>query len=618
MSGGDKLPVLAYARKRPDPVETDPEQLTRAIAALREALQGDAARAKARRALAPRERPEEEEFSPPVGAPRITAQRRAGPSGPLVRGTAEGAVGAERPPPDPLARRILSLHLPRFSMERYLAHLARTHDTPPEEVPLALAVEGPHGPVVHATNRAAELQGVAAGARVVDMRALCPGLRVEFADTGGDAAALDRLVLWARRWCPWTVGDGLTARGGAGLVLDTTGSDHLWGGERAMLEEIEGTLSVLGITAQGALAPTRGAAWALARFGPVRAICGAQDMAIQTGPLPVRALRLDGDTVLVLQRLGLKTIGDLAAVPRLSLARRFSRAALGANPLLRLDQLAGRLAEPVQPPDEPPRFSVQARLAEPVQDPTHHLPELARALCADLKAAGMGLRRAVLTVYRTDGEVSHVAAATSAAMADEGHLVRLFEGKLERIDPGLGFDLITLHAGVTEAVQARQPTLEGEARQDEALARLIDRLSGRFGPGALSLPAPRARHIPERAEAWRPAMAGMAPAAPASLPPRPLRLFDPPEEIRVLYAVPEGPPAQFVWRRQVTRVSRYDGPERIAPEWWADRPGTRLRDYYRVEDQWGLRYWIYRHGVEGDDRGFAGEAPRWFLHGAFP
>nr|WP_047772320.1 DNA polymerase Y family protein [Wenxinia marina] len=501
-------------------------------------------------------------------------------------------------------------------MERWLRHLARGAEAPPEDLPMALAVEGPHGPVIHATNRAAEAEGVHAGARVVDMRALLPTLRVDFADTGGDAAALARLVLWARRWCPWTAGDGLTSAGGAGLVLDTTGSDHLWGGEAAMLAEIEGALAVAGFTARAALAPTRGAAWALARFGGVREVCPAGAVETRLAPLPVRALRLEPATVQTLNRLGLKTIGDLLAVPRLSLARRFSREAPASNPLLRLDQATGRTAEPVDPPEEPPRFSVQTRLPEPVEDPVPHLPALARELCAGLAEAGHGLRRAVLTVYRTDGEVASVTVATSAAMRDPAHLVRLFDGRLDRLDPGFGFDLVTLDAALTEAMDQAQPGLAGEPHAAEAVARLVDRLSGRFGGGSLLRPAPRARHVPERAEGWSPAMAG-------ALPPRllrlrvlrPLRLLEPPEEVRVLYAVPEGPPAQFVWRRQTLRVSRYDGPERIAPEWWADRPGTRLRDYYRIEDHLGRRWWLYRAGVEGDGRG---TSPEWFLHGVFP
>jgi protein ImuB len=95
---------------------------------------------------------------------------------------------------------------------------------------------------------------------------------------------------------------------------------------------------------------------------------------------------------------------------------------------------------------------------------------------------------------------------------------------------------------------------------------------------------------------------------------RPIRLFDHPEEVRVLYAVPEGPPAQFIWRRQTYKVARYTGPERIAPEWWKDRAGARLRDYFKVEDAQGRRIWLYREGLFEDGRG--GD-PRWFVHGCF-
>ena len=335
-----------------------------------------------------------------------------------------------------MGRRVVSIWLPEFPMQRWLRTQARMGNASMDDVALALAVEGPHGPVVHAANRAARLAGVRSGARVVDMRALCPALRVEYADTGGDRAALDRLALWARRWCPWTAVD--VASGGQGLILDTTGADHLWGGEAAMLGDMAACLSMLGLSARPALAPTWGAAWALARFGPVRAICA------DPSPLPVAALRLEAETVLLLHRLGLKTIGALAAVPRLALARRFGRAGLHANPLLRLDQMTGDLAEPLAPPDAPPVFRADARLAEPIFDPTHHLPDLCDTLCAQLAAPGHGARRLRLSVYRTDGNVASIEAAIAAASRDASHLGALFRDRLERLYPGFGFELISL------------------------------------------------------------------------------------------------------------------------------------------------------------------------------
>ncbi|SMO63288.1 protein ImuB [Paracoccus laeviglucosivorans] len=474
----------------------------------------------------------------------------------------------------------------------------------PDDVPLALAAPGPHGPVIHGLNRAAALAGARSGARVTDMRAVCPTLRIEDADLPGDAACLARLAFWCRRWGPWSAPDRAD-----GLLIDTTGADHLFGGEDAMLADMQGRLARAGLTAALAIAPTRGAAWALARFGAGRVIC--HDLQSDLAPLPVAGLRLDGPTLLLMRRLGLKTIGDLAAIPRLSLMRRFARADLPENPLLRLDQMLGHLAEPLDAPDPAPRFMAQTRLAEPVMDPTDWLPQLIADLCTQLAAKAQGCRRLRLSIFRVDGERRDTHLRIASPSREAAHLLRLFQGKLDGLDPGFGFDLLQLTAEAVEALPDAQPDLDARSEGLE-LARLIDRLTARFGAAAIHRPEAVESHIPERSETPAPPL-GQTPV-PDARPDRPLRLLTPPEEIRVLYAIPEGPPAQFSWRRQTLRVARYAGPERIAPEWWRDRPGTRLRDYFRVEDPSGLRLWIYREGLVHDGRG---GTPRWFLHGIF-
>ena len=504
-------------------------------------------------------------------------------------------------------RRIVSVWFPHFPIEQWKKQAERLGNPMPEDVPSALATAGPHGPLIHAANRAARLAGVLPYSRVVDMRALCPSLQVAWADPGREREALERLALWARRWCPWTVVDD--SAGGHGLILDTTGADHLWGGEQAMLREIEGRLSMIGVTARLALAPTWGAAWALARFGPVRRIWQGPD---DVAGLPVAALRLGEETCGLLNRLGLRTVGALGAIPRLSLARRFSRAPLPENPLLRLDQMHGDLAEPVSARDAPPVFRADIRLAEPSLDPTGYLAEVLADLCAQLAAAGQGARRLWLSVYRSDGETSRIDVATAAPSRDPVHLVRLFRERLERIDPGFGFDHVSCEAQVAEALPVLQSVLGGSGRAGLALGPLIDRMVVRFGTTAITYPVLEARHIPERAEV----KSGMKVLSKKSdiIMERPVSLLSHPEEVRVIYPIPEGPPAQFVWRRRAHLVVRHEGPERIAPEWWQDRPGTRLRDYFKVEDDTGARFWLYREGLFHDGRG---GPPRWFLHGIF-
>ena len=499
------------------------------------------------------------------------------------------------------------------------------------EAPWALAREGPHGPVLHALDAAARARGLREGGRVVDARAIHPDLRVAPADARGDAEALARMALWARRWCPWTAPDGADA-----IALDVTGAAHLLGGEASLLADVEERLAGLGHGVRTALAPTRGAAWALARHGEARAICGPGDLDARLAPLPVRALRLDEEIDRLLDRLGLRTVGALAALPRAALMRRFAALEADRNPLVLLDRATGRLAEPLGAPPDPERFEARARLAEPVLDVSPHLPDLAERLCADLARVGRGARLLRLVIYRVDGEWRGAAAATARATRDPSHVLRLLGAKLDRLDPGLGLDLATLGAPLTEPLALRQEGLEGGRDPEADLAGLLDRLAARLGAGRVAWPARRESHLPERVEAWRPALGGAAGPPPASGPgsaigpppalgpppapglaigrERPIRLLDPAEEVRVLYVVPEGPPERFVWRRAAHRTLRYEGPERIAPEWWRARPGTRLRDYYKVEVEDGRRFWLYREGVEGDRRG---DEPLWFLHGFF-
>ncbi len=480
---------------------------------------------------------------------------------------------------------------------------------PGDDVPVVLSQQGPHGPVIHAVSTAARARGIAPGARVVDVQAIHPDLHVEPGDPEGEVDLLDRVALWARRWCPWTVRDARD-----GIVMDVTGAAHLFGGEEAMLRDIAVRFRMQGLGARLAMAPTRGAAQMLARYGPGNAICGPQDVGEALAPLPVAALRLDADTVRLLQRLGLKTLGALMEVPRVALMRRFDRMAQDRNPLVLLDRAMGRAADPLNAPAEGRRWLARARLAEPVIDPVPHLDALAADLCGQLAKAEQGARLLRLTIYRVDGEWRSRDVATASASREAAHVLRLLRGKLDGIDPGFGFDLLTLEALRVEPLSLHQDHLDGARDAGRDVAALLDRLTAKLGPERITWSVWVESHLPERVEGRVPAMTGAPAAPPVPGRDRPLRLLEPPEEITVLYAVPEGPPARFRWRRVAYLTTRHEGPERIAPEWWRDRPGTRLRDYYKVEVRDGRRFWLYREGILGDGRG--GD-PRWFVHGLF-
>ena len=492
-------------------------------------------------------------------------------------------------------------------MDRWRRITAAQRTLPDEAVPVVLAAVGRHGPVVHAVNAVGMARGIIVGARVVDVQAVHPDLHVEQADLEGDAALLERLARWARRWCPWTVAEG------DGILLDMRGAAHLFGGEAQMLRDMHARFVMQGLRARLALAPTRGAAQMLARFGAQGVIC-AEDVGEVIAPLPVAALRLPRDTVRLLERFGFKTVGALAAVPRTGLMRRFAGVAEGVNPLVLLDRALGRAADPLDAAAEGARWMARVRMAEPVIDPVPWLDGLAEDLAGQLASGEQGARRLRLTVYRVDGEWRSRDVATAQASRDALHFVRLVSGKLEGLDPGFGFDLMTLEAVRVEPLVLHQTRLDGGRDGGADVAALLDRLTAKLGPDKVTWAAWVQSHRPERVEGRMPALAGVAEPAPEILRERPLRLFDPPEEVVVIYAVPEGPPARLSWRRVALRVVRFEGPERIAPEWWRDRSGTRLRDYYKVEVTDGRRLWLFREGIVGDARG---GAPRWFVQGIF-
>lgn len=444
---------------------------------------------------------------------------------------------------------------------------------------------------------------------------LAPALVAVPSDHMGDDTTLAKMALAAQRWGPWSAPDRPDA-----IMLDATGAAHLAGGEAAMLAEIEQRYAAQGYQARTALAPTAGAAWALSHYGPDQFVL-LDPAAIPSAlaMLPVAALRLDDDLLVLLTQLGLKTVGDIARVPRESLARRFrNRRSADANPLMRLDQLTGRLTEPMVPIIEDPPAQADRRLMEPLRhtEPLKRvIADLALDLSRTLEAKRRGARRLLLLLWRVDGGAIDRRVELASPSRDPVHIAALFDERLDDIDAGLGIDQARLIAIWAETLGQNQVRLDGEQSHDTDLDRLIDRLVTRLGAPAVRRPQPTASHMPERAQRWR-----SASVDPPELQfdlgfhQRPLKLLDRAEPITVIYATPEGMPRRFRWRGGLHDIVRVEGPERIAPEWWRERSAARLRDYYRIEDEGGRRYWIYRGGLIGDGRG---GIPDWYLHGLF-
>jgi len=518
----------------------------------------------------------------------------------------------------------------------------------PPDAPYALVEKIRNAHRLTAVDARARALGLTPGLTLADARARVPDLGVFDADHPADAALLDWLADACDRYTPSVATDSPH-----GLILDIAGCLHRFESglqsearafhtktrrheesgslrvfapscetpffqaapEAALAADLYARLARLGLTARLATADTPDAAAALAHFG-------GDDVR----RLPVTALRVDAEIHLALRRAGLKTIGDLADRPRAPLAARF-----GQDFGDRLARLLGEQDVHITPRRAPPAIEVETRFAEPVartEDALATLDDLARRAAITLSEAGTGGRRFEAALFRSDGHIARLGIETGHPTRDPAILDRLFHERIDALadplDPGFGYDLIRLAVPITEPLAPEQLTLEGGTVADTELVLLLDRLATRLGKNRVRRFASVDTHIPEQAAFELPVAEAAPvnmwpPCEPGEPPLRPIHIFDPPHRIEVLAEVPDGPPRRFRWRRAQHDVTRFEGPERIAAEWWCRKDGHEpgkgglTRDYYRIEDARGRRFWVFRHGLYGQEK----PNPDWFLHGLF-
>jgi protein ImuB len=462
--------------------------------------------------------------------------------------------------------------------------------------------------VVAAVDAAARNLGLHPGMALTQARALVPGLMIMPATPEEDAAGLQRLAGWCLRYAPLVAPDPPD-----GLWLETTGCDHLFGGEAELLQDLLKRLNAAGFAARAAVADTPGAAWAIARHVPEPLAITPPNAAEQAiAPLPVSGLRLETDAIENLARLGIERIGQLALLPRAALARRFP-----STLLRRLDEALGRVPEPISPILPPSVIASRLGFVEPLltaESLAFVIEQLAARVCQKLDRAGLGARQLDLLLTRVDGSVQAVRIGAARPSHDAVHIARLLKERLETVDAGLGVEAMRLVVSLADRVTGEQSDiLAGEHRAD--LSVLIDRLANRLGAGRVWRAASVESDVPERSVRRIPALAQPSETEWPEALPRPVRLLSPPQPVEALALLPDRPPATFTWRRRRFRVRRADGPERIHGEWWrdaAERAATR--DYWRVEDEDGRRFWLYRSG-DGEDAE-TGDL-RWYMHGIF-
>jgi protein ImuB len=529
-------------------------------------------------------------------------------------------------------KRIMSIWLVDWPVHR----LARAHGVDAAE-PLALRASRQGGERVFGLNEPARALGVSRGQLLADALAVARGLKVHAADSHEDAKVLKQVSDWCGRYTPWTAPDPVAMyEEPDGILLDITGCAHLFGGEVRMAQDIVRRLSGFGFPACVGIAPCPGAAWAMARYSAQQISFVARDTICEClDPLPLAALRLDLSMVDDLARLGVKRVGNLRKLARAPLVARFGKVLA-----TRLDQALNRAAEPISPDLPLVAFRTRRHFVEGLIT----LPDIEQAiqfLCEDmvplLKQAHEGARRLHLHLFRTDGVRNDIQVGASVPSNDGAHLAALFRERftgfgrdLEMgLEMGLGIDAMVLNVTASDPIVSTQAEMAEEKKtrlkkRPNDLGLLVDRLGNRLGFERVGRFEPRESHVPERAVVFIPALAGIRPleedreshdwrVEERQRIGRPLRMLTCAEPVDAIAEVPDGPPRQFRWRRVIYHVASSEGPERIAPEWWRERKPVHVRDYYRVEDEEGRRFWLYRDGLFGRET----NNPQWYVHGVF-
>ncbi len=482
---------------------------------------------------------------------------------------------------------------------------------PSPDAPFVLKGSDGRRRVVTAANTAALCQGIVCGMPLTKAQALVEDLIICDSDPVADADGLDKLAVWAlKRYAPIAAADPPD-----GLILDTSGADHLRGGEAAMLRDMVAQLSTMGVTAWVAVADTWGAAHAAARYSGRRGHIVAPGQSPQVLlDLPVAALRLPEDMVRSLWGLGFERIAQLVAQPRAPLTLRY-----GPELGRRLDQAFGRFAEPIPSIHMPEIPQVKRVFAEPIGAPetlARYTTQLIHKLCDVLEVRSQGATQLDLLFVRVDNRVEAVRVRLAQPSRDAKRLARLLCDKIETVNPGFGIEVMRLAATGCEPLVLKQIDTADDAGAHADIAGLMDILANRFGAERLYRLAPVASDVPERSMRKVPPLSCEPVTSPqVAAGPRPTRLFARPEAIATMAELPDHAPGAFWWRGHRRRVLRADGPERIRGEWWIQsHEAFKVRDYFQVETETGERFWIYRSG-DGEHKHTGPQS--WFLHGIF-
>ena len=469
------------------------------------------------------------------------------------------------------------LHFPDLP----LAVFARgaLHETP------AVVASASHRPDVVAANAAARKRGIVPGLSIAAALALDPGIATHLRDERAEEHALKGIALWAGQWA-----STISIEPPSGVLLEISGGLKFFGGLANLLGRVDAGLAAIGFPGVIATAPTAEAASLFARAGQAIVVEEKADWTRKLSALSVALLDSAQTALDTLSGLGVRTLGDLAALPRDGVARRFGQALLDE-----LDHARGIMPDPRPPFVPPERYHGQLELPAPVDEVEALLFGIKRLvieLAGFLQGRGAGVTRLRCDlVHDETNPTALVLGLTSTRQVE--HIMNVLRERLARERLPERVEAIRIVAEETAPLGAKEGDFFPVAGRDgEAGAQLIERLRARLGEDAVRALELHADHRPERAWSGTPAIGFPLPAmnARASFPARPLWLLPAP---RPLGADPAA-----------AQMKLLSGPERIETGWWDG--GEVGRDYFVGRGGHGEALWLYR------ERG-----GQWFVHGLF-
>ena len=450
----------------------------------------------------------------------------------------------------------------------------------------AVTASASHRPDVIVANAAARKRGVVAGLSIAAALSLDPQLAIHLRDERAEASALESIALWAGQWTPTVAIEPPGC-----VLLEVSGALRYFGGLERLTRRIRSGLAEIGFPGTVAVAPTAGASSLLARAGREVAIeASSIDRAL--GLLPVDLLAHARASLETLAAIGVESIGDLVALPRDGVARRFGQALLDE-----IDRALGRLPDARAAFIAPERYEGQLELPAPVEEAEALLfgaRRLVVELCGFLQGRSAGVTRLTCDlVHEDEAPTSIVVGLRSTRQAE--HIMTVLRERLAREALPDRVEAIRIVTEEIAPLSGKDGDFFAASRNAEAGTQLIERLRARLGEDAVRTLALATDHRPEHAWRWEKTVSVAETSHAAKMPDgaspvRPLWL------LREPYGLAAGPAGGA--------LELESGPERIESGWWDGRDVGR--DYFVGHNERGEALWLYR-----DRKG------AWFVHGVF-